>query len=92
VRTAGRNSEMAQLPPEERRVRVDLGLAIAAWHAAPGVPMSRSILAEFCGCTDCAIMDIERKALRKLRRRLGGDEALRELMLLLGSDRERRAA
>lgn len=61
-------SEMSELSGFHRKTRIDLGLAIARWHAVKGEPMSQEVLAEFCGCTDSMIHLIEKAALRKLRR------------------------
>lgn len=37
---------------EKRRIsKVDLGLAIARWHAQPGVGMTQAVLAAFCECS-----------------------------------------
>jgi hypothetical protein len=43
-------SEIISLSGFERATRIDLGLEIARWHARPGEPMTREILAELCGC------------------------------------------
>lgn len=66
----GRASEMKGLSNAAKAARIDLGLAIARRHARPGVPMSLCQLAEFCGCTDARIQQIEKAALRKVRLRL----------------------
>jgi hypothetical protein len=84
-------SEIVSLSGFERASRIDLGLEIARWHARPGEPMTREILAEFCGCTDTMIFLIEQKAMRKLRRLLdveGRGKILRDLMLGLFERRE----
>lgn len=71
-------TELRRLKPAARQARIALGLAVAEWHAQPGVPMSQDELAAFCGCTQQAIYQIERNALKKLRRRIAGDARLRE--------------
>jgi len=67
-------SEMVGLCKADRRERFDLGLAIAACYAEPGVPMSCEQLAEFCGCSHQYMWQVEKKALRKLRKALGPDQ------------------
>lgn len=75
-------SEMIGLCKADRRVRFDLGLAIAACHATPGEPMSSEQLAEFCGCSHQYMWQVEKQALRKLRKALGPDQ-LAELRMFL---------
>ena len=55
-----------------RRDRIDLGLAILSAVRVPGVRYTRVEIAAFCGCTPQGIAVIERKALRKLQKRLQG--------------------
>lgn len=54
----------------QKTARVDLGLALLSRIALPGVSYTHDEIAAFCGCTNGAILTIERKALRKLRTRL----------------------
>jgi hypothetical protein len=62
--------------------RIDLGLELLYRIALPGVRYTRDEIAYFAGCTDGAILLIERKALRKLRNRLLflKDPVLRDLV------------
>lgn len=84
----GRRSEMAGLSTAEKRERFNLGLELARIHATPGQPMTQSELAEWCGVTSSLIYMIERKALKKLRRRASADPELRAaLEAFMASDR-----
>jgi hypothetical protein len=75
-------SEMKTLCKADRRARFDLGLAVAALHATPGVPMTTEQLADFCGCSHQYMWQVEKKALRKLRKAIGPDQ-LAELRTFL---------
>ena len=56
---------------------VALGLALLSTVCIPGVPLTDSDIAAWCGCSRQAIQRIERIALRKLRTSLMfGDRAL----------------
>lgn len=66
----------------EKTERIDLGLALFQRHAMPGVCYTRDEIAEWCGCQSGTILNIEQKALRKLRTALlfRHDPVLTELM------------
>lgn len=63
---------------------IDLGLAIIAALRHPGECLTQQDIAAWCGCTRQRIEQIEKQALRKIRRRLGlatkDDGLWRELM------------
>ena len=61
----------------EKTSRLDLGLALLHTRALPGICYTQDEIAAFGGCSRSAIAQIEARAIRKLRRRLG--EALPEL-------------
>ncbi|MDE2020926.1 MAG: hypothetical protein KGJ13_11370 [Patescibacteria group bacterium] len=50
---------------------IDLGLAVMCCYAHPGESYNREEIAAWCDCTKEAIRNIEAKALRKLRVKLG---------------------
>lgn len=54
----------------QKTARIDLGLALLSRIALPGVTYTHDEIAAWCGCTNGAILMIERKALKKLRNRL----------------------
>lgn len=54
----------------DKSERIDLGLALFQRVALPGVQYTRDEIAAWAGCTDAAILLIERTALKKLRCRL----------------------
>lgn len=62
--------------------RINLGLSLLHLCAEPGVPLTRDDIAAWCGCSDGAILWIEQRAIRKLRRALylRADRQLRELI------------
>jgi DNA-directed RNA polymerase specialized sigma24 family protein len=53
-----------------KKQRLALGLAVSALSMKPGQTRSSGELAAFCDCSKGTIQHIEKKALRKLRRRL----------------------
>jgi hypothetical protein len=57
-----------------RSEAVDLGLALLSIAAKPGQPLPYEDIAAWCGCSEQAITQIARRALRKLRFRLGGEQ------------------
>ena len=50
--------------------RIDLGLALLAMVAKPGVPLTKDDIAFWCGCTNTAIYLMEMRALKKVRNKL----------------------
>ena len=54
----------------EKSRRIDLGLAILSATAAPGATHTPQEIACFCDCTPSLIMDIEARALRKMRKKI----------------------
>lgn len=52
---------------QAKKARMDLGIAVARFHALPNVPMNIGAIAAFCGCTYKNIQGIERRALAKAR-------------------------
>lgn len=66
-------------PPEGRRQRTDLGIEILHRISHHRARWTLDEIALFCGCTESAILLIEQKALRKLRKRLDRDPHLAEL-------------
>lgn len=77
------HSELSKLSGDERRTRVDLGLALLS-VLNPGNPLTQCDIAAWCGCTQALIYAIEQKALRKLRVKLQfhRDPVLREIKSL----------
>lgn len=74
----GMQAEMA-VPGMSKTVRIDLGLAILeTMEQVPG-GRTRDDIALVCGCSDARIMQLEQRALRKLRGRVAGNDVLREL-------------
>ena len=78
------------LQGKKKSARVDLGLALLARVAMPGVRYSYDEIAAFCGCTDAAIYQIERRAIAKLREQLNvhADRRLVEMIEGLFDSRE----
>ena len=64
------DESVAKIGPEKSS-RIDPGLSILEAVTPPGVPLSQTEIAVWCGCTSEAIRVMELRALRKLRRRLG---------------------
>jgi hypothetical protein len=50
--------------------RIELGLAILSATATPGALYTPEEIACFCDCTASLILDIEARALRKLRKKI----------------------
>jgi hypothetical protein len=50
--------------------RIELGLAILSATATPGAMYTPEEIACFCDCTTALIMDIEARALRKMRTKI----------------------
>jgi hypothetical protein len=68
----------------EKTERVSLGLSIFYnGHALPGACYTYDEIAAWAGCTDAAIMSIERRALRKLRKLSYGNPFLKETLASL---------
>jgi hypothetical protein len=65
-------------PPKD----IDLGLALLHNRAIPGVPLTLTDIAAWCGCTMGGVWIIENRALQKLRRalHLRGNSELQELI------------
>jgi hypothetical protein len=67
-------------------VQIDLGLSLLSCLLLPGESLTCEDIAAWCGCSRAAIQSIERRALEKVRRRLGGGpELAREVLALLAS-------
>jgi hypothetical protein len=81
-------SEVKAMKPDERRARIDLGLAISATYAKRGEPLTRKFIAAFCDCTESNIASIEQEALKKLYRRIAytGTSDIKELAQLFRSE------
>ena len=82
-----RESRAAELRRTRRTQRevsrdIDLGLAVLSVITPPGVWRSQEEIAYCCNCTHSAIWLLEKKALRKLKKRLfmRNDPELRELV------------
>ncbi len=58
-------------PARGSRPDIDLGLAVISAVSTPGLRWTQAAIAEVCNCTPQAIQQIERRALKKLRKRLG---------------------
>lgn len=71
-RTVGRHGA-------DKTARIDLGLALLQRVALPGICYTRQEIAAWAGCTDAAILLIERKAMRKVREALGRGDDLRAI-------------
>lgn len=52
----------------DKTQRIDIGLAVAHAIRKAGSKWTYQEIAAFCGCTDGFIYQVEKKALRKLRR------------------------
>lgn len=63
---------------------IDLGLAISALTLRYGQTRTQKELAAYCGCSQQAIYEIERKAMRRIRMKLGTDPELSELVHSVG--------
>ncbi len=71
----------------DARREIDLGLAVlSASELFRGVPLSAEVIAAACSCSRERIRQIEQRALRKLRNRLG-EESAREALEILISGR-----
>lgn len=69
------------MPPAEKRLRIDLGLDLAARHARLGCPMTYDELAAWCGCSNGRIRQIELEALKKIRKKAAAMRVLSESLL-----------
>lgn len=65
-------------PLSPDRGRIDLGLDLAAHHLHFGQTLTHQQIADWCGCSRGLIYMIEKKALRKLRRKEAFMRVLRE--------------
>jgi hypothetical protein len=63
-----------------RTATMDLGIAICGALTSPGQVRTTREIAAFAGCTHQAITDIEKKAMRKIRRRLMDTPDLRDAL------------
>jgi hypothetical protein len=73
----------------EKTARVDLGIALLHRVAVPGVQYTTDEIAAWAGCTNGMITLIERKALKKVRKKL---DCRPDLKRDLAEFLERRAA
>jgi Sigma-70, region 4 len=62
------------------KTQIDLGLALLSVLTKPGATLTQEDIAAWCDCHRGRIWQIERDALRKLRRKLETDEQLSELV------------
>lgn len=59
--------------------KIDVGISVLCALASPGQTLTYQAIAEVCDCHRNRIMDIEKKALAKLRRRINIYDHLEQL-------------
>jgi transcriptional regulator len=55
----------------EKSARIELGLALLERRCEWGKPVTQDEIAAWCGCSRSAIWQIEKRALRKIRKKAG---------------------
>jgi len=68
--TKPRNYVERGLSAKEKAKRIDLGLELLMRHLHLGYQCTHEEIARWCGCSNGLILEIERRALRKLRKKL----------------------